>query len=336
LDYWIAANFLKKRALVFAKNSIPVAAVTVFLAALIFFTAGNESGIGVTGFDLDQYRTMSEYIYRSTGWTYAEARNRIYYVYGDNDCTPEFIYDSVEKAVGKIKNPAFTSDGFFVCHIPWAEKCEAQSNILTWFLSRDLNSTVLEGLKSGGIHLGIPLVTHNMAIFSYQIKDHVHLPVAFQNSGLPYAGKSDEKLWTRQPASKALAFVFNDCPGREASCDINFDISVLKKKEMLVTIQAPPLSQPDEWTLPDWTQQILRPFVELECDGNSRRYELADTLGFFRNSSSMLLAPLAWKIPISCTSVGKISVGYEKSNVLTRGKILGLRGQQQSAEFSLQ
>jgi hypothetical protein len=260
---------------------------------------------------LDDCRKLAELVHARTGWSYEEARYRLYFLNAHVDTTPEFVYRAFERA--PVTNQASGIDGYFVSSGTEVELAGAD-----WMIT--------DGIRNHSLELRAPERAGKLILIPYHVTDRNQLPAFFHNLGAPYEDPSarierltKEAGWQR--------FQFNDCPSGASFCQnsIFARLNRVNAGEAELEVQAlgSSISQPSEWESPLWTEALIRPFVETSCGAKSTRFQIADLLG--RAPDPSLFAPLQRSFRFSCRGPMTIrAAGYESSwvwkfGVATRG-----------------
>ncbi|MFA6091876.1 MAG: hypothetical protein WCU88_08025 [Elusimicrobiota bacterium] len=288
---------------------------------------------------------MSRVILSQTGWDYAEARRRIFYINVREMTTVSYLYRAAQDA-GRSQASAGSGldrvDGYFAAIFPRRERDRRNDDNKRWLLRQDLPPILKEGIASGGIVLGIMTNCGGLFLTPYKIADTQQFPPYFHNSSDAYSLTGPEPALLPEPHAKTFRFTFNDCPDHAKWCEILADVQLRRRKDARmsarVVFSGEPLSQACEGVNLQWNELLKRPYLTVECAGSRRRVLLAESLGMQRDKArSMnhsLLAPYERIFNVECRGrLQKISVGYESAAAyhMTR-RIEGLPGQEQSAK----
>ncbi len=307
------------------------------------FVEGREKNLATT---FGEFEAMSREIYLSTGWSYAEAKRRIFYVNIRKHASPAYIYNGLASAEGAglrgNRSGSKRIDGFFVGRFVNDDPWRGFSSGKSWLLGQDIEATLKTGIRQGAIALGPASSQGSLLIVPYEIKDRDRFPPYFHNLGEGYAQESPMENKAPVAGSRSFRFVFNDSPSKRPIYDIRADVQLISagrgRWEVGVGLSGEPISQASFWISPDWTQEIARPYFSYSCEGRERDIQLADSIGFTfgKNENfiegSSFLAPYERRFRISCPKpIERLAVGY-RSSVAYEGGRAGrpLIGQQRS------
>lgn len=223
------------------------------------------------------------------------------------------------------------------------EQVDAATRFRARFRREDLETSLHQGIRDRKIVIGeVVELTPRFGLAPYWVTDRQTLPGFFQNIGYPYEkGKEWGPLYgpmqgtseARRLEDGSALFRWRECPSGQEFCTVGARVRLSPRKTSHATeswawvqIQGEPLAVPAINTIPDWTQALRAPFLEVSCDGKTHVRRLADAVGYYvpdlstaqrvHTNSHTLLAPIEawWKTP--CRGpVTKVAFGWEGSEV---------------------
>lgn len=328
--------FLNSRASIPARALFPVISVLPLLislnclASVRFVSLLREPHPILT--NIRMFKAMARHVYAQTGWTYAEAKRRIFYVNHNCEQTPAHIYREVEAEAERRFSPRLLGinriDGYFVGHPSLPTDLKDSTASKRWPLGEDLEGTLRAGIKAGKIRLGEPSRYEGLVIVPYQVTDAELLPPYFHNLS---EGYSFEAVSTLRPmlGERTFRLTFNDCPWKDPVYNIFADVGLNASSRnhwaVRVILSGEPISQSSHWVSPDWTQRLIRPYFSYSCGENSRTITLAESIG--RNSTMFtggsFIAPYERTFTVTCAEpIRDFAVGYESSRVFSKSPVL--------------
>lgn len=304
------------------------------LAALPFLIPHEDSpynsNFGGNRLAVETQRKIAEEIHARTGWSYAEARQRIFYVNVHNENSLAPVYRVAEKNPLRLES-GVAIDGFFVTMLPRFDTAQfSREAMRNHLLSAGLEKSLRAGLLSGDLELG-PSVPHkNIAITPYQVKNKEKLPPYFHNRG---DGYDESAVWEAPPALEGARFstlTVANCRENAELCRTIVNVERRQNRkgtlwEFQVSIRGQGLSQASDWISPKWTEAWVEPYFSLTCAGRERRVPLADSLGFNAThdlypQSSSFLAPFHRRFQLHCEGgPEKMAFGYKSSVISQKG-----------------
>ena len=290
-------------------------------------------------------------IYNETGWSYAEAFERVYFVNHQREQATKSSYQIfAQNRISKTTEASGVADGYFVS-INKPGKIET----LQWLLAQPIQEDIRIGLMNGDIVVGNNKVQNNMLIAPYYVVNKEALPHIFHNAGWGYAKLPEEDLFRkiREPigaqkvAENSFLFKWNECPGNHRYCDTGMliDISYEPKNILKITarVLGLPLSQSSKWISPAWTQVWFEPYFEIKCGATVTSTKLASSIGYnqkylgydrtykYPMANNSLLAPFVKTISVRCNEAfSEISAGRESSDVEQIPNLINLPRQRQT------
>jgi hypothetical protein len=274
-------------------------------------------------------------VYALTGWSYEEASRRIFYVgqHLEQDGRP--VYESMElpEVLTDEELPYLEGrpHGFFATLEP-----VGQLDPKEWLLRSNVQSDIRKALHDGSLIVGRPNVSGGSYLFPYWVLRETFLPRGFHNNGMGYL--------IRKPAAAepgALGFRWNNCPGKPEYCENAASVRLMPGKKngewvAKVKVEGTTLSQSSPWVNPDWTENLQRPYVELQCGKRTQNFALARSIGYNRrygvkranfpfNYNNSILAPFEKELVFSCPSRPQAAVfGAEGTEVDSVRKVTTL------------
>ncbi|MFA6434380.1 MAG: hypothetical protein WCW52_06765 [Elusimicrobiales bacterium] len=287
--------------------------------------------------------TMSRIILSQTGWNYAEAGRRIFYINTREMTTPSYIYRAAA-AQAVAPSPAGSGldriDGYFAALLMKRAPGRGNGGGKEWLLRQDIPPMLKEGLVSGGILLGVTVNCGRLFLTPYKVADPERFPPYFHNGSEGYSLTGPDPALQTAPDSRVFRLTFNDCPGHAAWCAIMADVRLRRTNGRRwlahVVFSGEPLSQACDGVNLQWNQLLNRPYFTAVCAGTRRRVQLAGSLGLdrdeFRSMNRSLLAPYERFFHFECPGrLEKISVGYGSAAAYSMArKIEGLPGRELS------
>ncbi len=289
-------------------------------------------------------------IYELTGWTYSEAKNRLYVinVHDNNDLEP-FYNEVVRNYSGaKIKKSSQKAkpDGILVAGGMYGD------DLKSWLLTEAIHEDIKKAIRSGHLIFGEPYIEReygvSILIAPYYVSNTEFVPKSFHSNGLYYKKSEDFDFLKSHPGPESVyiranaetVFQWNECPDQHPYCNTAAKVSISKsiKNKVNVTVQVvgESLSQVSIWVHPNWTAAWDFPFIEVKCGEQSFRKILASSIGYkreyliynranFFQINNSIIAPFEKRFEFPCVSpVEEIKVGRSSSTIdyLTDKKVL--------------
>jgi hypothetical protein len=289
-------------------------------------------------------------IHERTGWTFEQARARIYWLNVRYESTPEFVYRLVEKQNRARTPAASTADGFFIAQMRRQDQNDAlDGNFKRWLERLDLEPTILADLKQNRIKLGEPAEFHWGFVVPYTVdRSGPHSP-HFQNLGEYYQPAPEKTPGADNQASKVQAghanFQFNDCAGQDRYCRFRFELKSAaaenKNTELSVTLSGPVISHSSPWISPDWSQGLSNVFLKYRCTEKSpeQKVIVASRVGYLPGSENStiingaLMAPFSRSLRVPCSQpLHQVSMGYEQAHAYAVNRAVELPGRELSVQ----
>jgi len=291
------------------------------------------------------FEAMSRVILSQTGWTYDDARLRIYYINTRDTITPSWIYRAVEAdpADRITSDPGLARvDGYFAS-LPLKSSGRKRGNTASRrILDEDIPDMLKVGIDQGGILLGVPIPCGALLLVPYMVVDTERLPSSFHNSSEGYSQTGVLPKLPPVPNAQTHRLTFNECPSHDKACDIAVDVQMVPEGAdrwlTRVVLSGEPLSQVCDGVNMLWNQRLTRPTLTVLCGGREQRTELAGSLGLHRDKhrslNQSLLAPYERRFHVDCPGgPQRIAVGYASATAYTMGRSIGeLPGREVSKE----
>ncbi len=284
-----------------------------------------------------QWEAIWQRILARTGWSLAEARERIFFVnvHIDGDPAPSFL--KVAEQLKRVMVSGDRPDGYFVAMEPDTER-----DLSDWLLKQPLPWEIHRGLREGHIEIfdRENLFGGRLAIAPYRLKRPDLLPPKFHTWPLAYEQFPDADLLAKVKSNAGTdvlgenqyLFKWNECPDQHPYCDagaiVNFETTRNYKKTLRVRVIGASLSQVSPWIHPLWTQAWEKPFVEVRCGHEKHKFLIADAVGYKREyllyepvtryfvANNSLIAPIERTFEFECQqSVSAIGIGREATTV---------------------
>lgn len=276
-------------------------------------------------------------IYKDTGWSYSEVRERIYFINHQMEQDPEAAYQLLIKQ--SSKNNSILSklpDGYFVS----IDEPE-QAKTLEWIVRQPIQEEVRRGLLSGEIVLGEYNSNDNILIAPYFVVSKKFLPNYFHNIGAGYDQLPEAKLFDNikeSEGAKALGdnqylFKWNECPDQHSYCDNGVIVRINQIQPYIykfdIKIVGLPQSQSSKWIAPGWTQAWINPYLEIVCEQKTEVMQIISSIGYnpkylsgddnfkFPMKNNSILAPFERSFEVQCAagSLSELGVGRNSSVV---------------------
>ncbi len=271
------------------------------------------------------FADLATEVKKQTGWTFAEARSRLFFVNVNRETTPEYVFRSIPNVPHHPPVP-LPPTGFIYAWEP-TFRFKRQS-VLDWLQEEKLNPDILDAIREGTIRLGKATPTRIGYLVPYYSRADGY-PSGFQNLGAPYDVAS---IPTLRPAPNVA--LFKDCPGQDELCTIAITAAMNPGNRLRFRIDGFTLSQPTPWTSYEWVERLNGVYADIRCSGNTvpKRVSLASRIGIApktldRVLNGDILAPLERTIPNPCAvPPAAIRVGYESARAVSRAQVVELPG----------
>lgn len=279
-----------------------------------------------------QWRRIWSRVYHSTGWTYDEARERLFFVNAHIDEDPGLPYQQLAKEFsydGESRRGRAAPDGFIV-----SMNTPAGKNFADYLLAAPIADEIKMALRAGELQLGEP-EGGKTTIASYQVNRTDHVPEHFHDIGMAYQSYPEYEILRKVSAPEGTLdlgggrylFKWNQCPDHNRYCNVGALVTV-RGDGVSVRVIGGPLSQVSPWIHPTWTQAWNDPELEVKCSSGAReRFKLADSIGFRREylyiepittyflGNNGLIAPFERDFKTDCPRVSELSFGFTSTTV---------------------
>lgn len=284
----------------------------------------------------DDWSNIWDTIHYNTGWSYAEARNKIYYVGHQLEQDPALVIEGFRSNL-PISDNKINPDGFIVSNRFSRFGQFKTPNPLIVLLRQNLQQEIRRGLRNGDLKIGENLSKSRMVI-PYWVSDNSDLPKHFHNTGEGYLVSQDDlKLQsiegtegTKELSPNKYLFKWNENPDQHYFCSTGA-LLLIEKKGQDYTIDlkviGATLSQTTPWVSPNWTQAWIEPYLEINCGKETINFLIASSIGFNRNysfnlqnpimvSNNSFIGPFERRFTFTCVKpITSISLGRQSSTV---------------------
>ncbi len=288
-------------------------------------------------------------VHDKTGWSYAEARKRIYYIGHHMSQSPKLAFEASSKnfTQGRDGSKVNMPDGFFVSNrysVQVAKNSEVQ-----WLLLQNIPNDIKSGIRNKQIEFGKNLSEHIM-VMPYWIKKSNFNYEYFQNTSEGYKYLDDDLVLQNSLRNNGVVeiapykylFKWNECIDLAEYCSTGAIVEMKKINSNFysfhVKIVGSALSQITPWISPSWTQAWINPYIQIECGsvlekfiiasnvGFTRKYSHGDKNSFFQGNNS-ILAPFERTFNLQCScSPTAIEIGRDGSYVDKVREVVTLAG----------
>lgn len=259
-------------------------------------------------------------VYGATGWTYEEARSRIFFLHHHIEQDPQPLYESTVGGRAPPQPDGPRPDGFFIS----VSKRNGKDN-LAWLLARPLPPELSRALSTGAIRLGEKSLSPNFLVLPYFVERPAEVPALIHNTGEGYFRTEEAGTLARftgaeeavRNADGSITFHWNECPGRNPYCSTAAVVSLERGArgawKAKVRLIGSPISQVSPWISPEWTESWQEPYLEIGCAGRISRFPIASAVGYDRalgvqrknypfNFNHSFIAPFEREIAFRCSS----------------------------------
>ncbi len=281
-------------------------------------------------------------IYQNTGWSYEQAKDKIFFIGHHMSQSPELAYMAFDKKKALAKTNSIP-DGFIVSNrfFSLANKQTRQSflgHFNGWLNRQNIPKEFLNALDDKSVVLGENL-SHEVLIVPYFVKDPLKFPRHFHNIAEGYRRTLDDEVLDKLKKSEGVKklnsgdflFKWTDCLVQDAFCANGALVRLNKLShnqfKAEVKIVGSSLSQISPWISPNWTQVWLSPFLEITCGKELLHFDIISSIGFSRElthlrrsafflGNNSILAPMTREFAFECSSpLTQLSVGRKGSKV---------------------
>ena len=279
-------------------------------------------------------------VYNETGWSYEEARKRIFFIGHHMSQSPKLAYQSLKLEQSGKKMLPLSPDGFFISNRYGKFKDKRKKDRFRrykgWILQQTIPPELKEGIKNGSIALGENLSGKNL-IVPYWIKSTASVPPFFHNTGEGYHYSPDEIQLNSYSVvngvyqdKEHIVFRWNECADQHPFCSTGAFIqhrSEGSQKVIKVKVLGSSMAQISPWISPNWTQAWINSYLKVKCGSSDFSFPLAGSIGFSRLNShgkdspffqgnNSFLAPFERVLTFNCNEdIRKIALGRSGSLV---------------------
>ena len=277
---------------------------------------------------INESSLLSSAMNEATGWNYAQARHHLFYVGVD----PGHSFAWMEAFRKPAENKTRKADGFIIAMGASAKN----GDFVSWLEMQGIESSLLDFVRTGEVKLLEPQMHGRVLLQPYVFRDSFRSEDFLQNIGEPYAPSSFDDL--KRPDLETFEFRFNEHPQKIRDFENFVRVQRIQQnpKQWLiqVSLHGLSLSQPTEWTVPDWVESLSQPGLEITCAEKTETLSLAHSIGFRYEGTQwlpnhVLLAPFlrTWTDPCNGAAITGISFMFESAEISGSGKRLFLPGQ---------
>lgn len=290
-----------------------------------------------------EHTAIAEMVYKNTGWTFDEARKRLYYFNSHPGQTMRYIYEEHRQHAPEPAPLADPPDGYilatFVKRIP-GDFIKSPAE----YVQKNIEPSIAAGIKEGAIMFDKPrMLSKRSFAMAYKVKDKLRYPPFFQNRSEEYNTRQAEVITqlqrkAQEDPGKTRVAVFNSCGDKRSSCTIALAAEGENlrdpSKPMRIQILGVPLALPARRMSPDWNQVLEEPFAEIHCGKVKEKFALATLIGLPQKLGSQwdheaLLAPFERHIQASkCRGqIEAITLGFARTSGANLKRRIDLPGE---------
>jgi hypothetical protein len=292
---------------------------------------------------ISEFKPLANAIYQLTGWSYDEARLKIFYHNLDTQITMENIYMDVFNK-NKYKSPIIKTDidGMFVFYLPQKKtrkdsKEFALNNTPLDVILNQINDFSNNSVLLNEIKLDNPIFVHKFMLVPYHSNNTKSRFIYYQNIGFSYQDFIDEKyinfnllnkLGTYSFPDNLYSFYWNLCP--YVTCNIGSTVKMSRLNDKLlsfvVEILGRPLSISSPSENPDMHLGMVNPYLQINCDGKIIKKVIINKIGHFHGYvlkkvlNNIPLAPLRKEMQVECKTVNDLTFGWQKIELMGKRK----------------
>ena len=264
--------------------------------------------------------SLSNAMNEATGWNYAHARRHLFYVGIDPGHSFAWI-DAFRKPAEKISRQA---DGFLIA----MGYKEENGDVLSWLEKQRIEPSFLELIRTGQVQLQAQQMHGRVLLQPYVFRDKFRSEDFLHNVGEPYDPSSFDAF--KLTNLETFEVRYNEQP--QQIQDYENLVRVQRRQQdskqwlLQVSLHGISLSQPTEWTTPDWVESLSQPSLEITCAGKTEKLRLAHTIGFRYDGvhwlpNHILLAPIlrTWVDPCNGSPISTINFTFESVEISSKG-----------------
>lgn len=280
-----------------------------------------------------------------TCWSYEEAIRRLYFVnhHLEQDPQPGF---ELAAPPGLCRPALPLPDGFFISILK-----RSPGGIKEWLLASHVQEDLKVALRNGALEVGEASFANGILVAPYWVRGRNVLPAFFHDTGEAYQRSAEDGLVSaggiegeaKKLGEGAYLFSWNECPGQHPYCGTGAVVRAAPetggKWAFRVRVLGSTISQISPWIAPEWTASWRRPYFEVRCGKQWKRFELATSIGYEQayghrpdypfDYNNSFVAPFERELSASCPGGPKaIALGREETrieNVTERGFSLPAR-----------
>lgn len=282
---------------------------------------------------IGEAKYLANEIHQQTGWSFNEARERLFYIGAHGGSSLRYPFSSVEQRPVDSANQSIS--GYFVIKTYTGPAQVFLRNPAEW-IAQELAPELSEAIRTGSIQLGAPVQAPvnlsrmqrnktRVFLLPYFVRD-TNLPPYFQNRFEEYSALQPQEIADLErkaaanPYQTAVA-VFNSCETQPAWC--RFAISAESKdlrdpsQPVRVRILGLPMSFISRRVSAGWNQMLDKPFVTRFCEsGSSHKSQMVEYVGL-PGLANPLARSYGWMAPVTrdlppldCKRIRKIELGF--------------------------
>jgi hypothetical protein len=285
---------------------------------------------------LSDWNTQLRQIYERTGWTYKEARQRLYFVNHHMEADFRYPYHWFETAAPNYKPAGRIPDGFIV-----SIARPLDISYKDWLVKQPIQKDLRDAIVNGDIVLADNDQTVFRDMVPYYVVHRDKMPDHFHDYGLAYDESPAQEFLARHNQAagsvklgeEKVLFIWNECRKLSPYCATGMVVELKKSGSSRLSVKAEilgaSLAQSSKFIHPDWTEAWISPFVEITCRsgkkeklvlassvGLNRAYEVIDPNFNFAVGNNSVLAPYAREFEFDCAGgVKEIRAGREATHV---------------------
>ena len=252
----------------------------------------------------DDLVTAAEYIHQVTGWSWAQARDRMFFYGLLRSVSMREPYLELEGKIDPYSNKRPNPSGIIVFmrkKIPDLTR----DSVIQFFASSFIEKKIKDGIKNGSIEFGSPHQLRRLAMIPYYVKDPFLVQPYFNNRGLNYEDSEEVSKLEALPDQPSTirtdhsVLVFkNFCDEKPNYGRVAFELTKSGKQDQSsynLRIYGRTISQPSHWIIPECTisfRRIRAKFVCTEAKASVLAYNLGfRALDYRRSIVNMVLGP---------------------------------------------
>jgi hypothetical protein len=304
----------------------------------------------VPRFHLSDYQKLWNFVYSDTGWDFDTAMRHIYFVNLRLDEDPRPVYEDVMQKNWEVTPSRHAADGYFVLNAKFLNSRNEPFDYRDFLLKQRIPPEIRAALEKGEIKFKRPHF-HGAVLLPFRLSATANLPRQFHDLGEGYVRSAASRkldLMTELEGAKTLAdgthmFKWNACPGHHPFCStgaiVALNAGARGHYRLNVEVVGSAISQNSPWISPSWTEAWVRPYVEVKCGTQNKRFNLFSSIGLMREygsneynellqANNSVVAPLRREFEFDCPSTPtELAVGREATVVEKLMESVNLPGQ---------